>query len=374
MSRFSSVLAGIALVATATSAQAQDIIPVSIIKYAKYDMATQTLTMLPGNPDIVDDDPSNLFDNSTTNGSFTTNSGGVKTNHLMDWGTFTTTGGLGATITEFRMAYATNVLAPGAVAFRMRFYQGATGNGVKGAVVTDGDLLITGLPNSASGGFEGFIIDVTLATPMTLNDGPIGWSYNSDSAGATNGTGPLLAGPPNAPGTGPAHVAPAVGFGSYDRYLETTDAYLGTSFGAGPVMISMAMRLRGRAIGAPPSAWSNYGVKNKVTFTGDGSALPGSLDNVLHVKCNPAGKDFVMVVGLTQSDFFLAGPSLHFYAHPWLVQLAPITTPVLTGVVDLAAPFPAALPSGTNLFFQVFAQNLAGNYVNWSEGLQCTVQ
>jgi hypothetical protein len=139
-------------------------------------------------------------------------------------------------------------------------------------------------------------------------------------------------------------------------------------------MISTTMRLKGREIGAPPSAWSNYGVKNKVTLTGDGSATPGSLDNVIHVKCNPAGKNFVLVVGITQSDFVQGGLGLNIYAFPWLLQLAPITTPVLTGVVDLAAPFPAALPTGTNLYMQAFAQNLAGNYVNWSEGLQCTVQ
>jgi hypothetical protein len=374
MTRLSSVLAGLALGAIVAPALAQDITPVSTLKYAKYDMATHRCTILPGNPDIVDSDPTVLFDNATTNGSFTTNSGGVKVNHMMDWGTFTTTNGQGATITEFRMAYATNVLAPGAVAFRVRFYDGATGNGNKGTVNPNGDLLITGLPNSVSGGFEGYLIDVTLVTPITLNDGPIGWSYNSDSSGSTTGTGPLLAGPPNAPGVGPAHVAPAVGFGSYDRYTEATDVYAGTSFGAGPVMISLTMRLKGRENGLPPSAWSNYGEKNKVTLTGEGSATPGSVDNNIQVKCNPAGKNFILVAGITQADFFQSSLALQFYAFPWIVQLAPITTPALNGTVNLPVEFPVDTPVGLNIYMQAFAQNLSNSYKNWSEGLQVTIQ
>ena len=116
----------------AAPASAQDYIPVSVVNYAKYDMATQTFTVLPGNPDLNpgDADPVVLYDNSATNGYFTTGSGAIKTHHFMDWGTFTTTPGMGADVTEFRMAYVTNILAPTPVTFRMRFYQGATGNGV----------------------------------------------------------------------------------------------------------------------------------------------------------------------------------------------------------------------------------------------------
>lgn len=376
MIRFSSVLAGLALGAMVAPALAQDLIPVTTVHYAKYDMATHRYTVFASDPDLgtSDNNPSVLYDNSTTNGYFTTGSGAIKTTHFMDWGTFTTTQGLGATITEFRMAYVTSIAAPTSVDFRMRFYDGATGNGNDGTVNPNGDLLVTGLPNATTAGTPaGWIVDVTLVTPIVLADGPIGWSYNSDTGGSVTGTGPFLAGPPNGPGAGAAHQPPNTGFGSYDRITESTDTYLTTVVGTS-VMLSMPMRLKGRENGAPPPAWVNYGTKNKVTLTGDGSATPGSTDNVIHVKCNPAGKDFVLFAGLAQADFFNAHLAEQFYVFPWLVQLAPITTPVLTGSVDLPAPFPASVPVGTVFFTQVWAQGLSGKYVNWSEGLQCTVQ
>jgi hypothetical protein len=376
MIRFSSVLAGLALGAAVAPAVAQDMTPAPAVHYAKYDMATRTYTVFDSDPDvgIADDNPTVLYDNSTTNGYFTTGGGAIKTTHFMDWGTFATGGGLGANITEFRMAYVTSIAAPTSVDFRMRFYDGATGNGSDGTVNPNGDLLVTGLPNATTAGTPaGWIVDVTLVTPITLADGAFGWSYNSDTGGSVTGTGPFLAGPPNAPGAGAAHQAPNTGFGTYDRITESTDTYLATVVGT-TVMLSMPIRLKGREIGAPPPAWTVYGDKNKVTLTGTGSATPGSLDNVVHVKCNPAGKDFVLVAGITQADFTNAHLGLHFQAFPWLVMLAPITTPVLTGSVDLPAPFPVDVPVGTNIYMQVFAQNLAGAYKNWSEGLQVTVQ
>lgn len=370
MIKFPTVLAGLALGALLAPASAQDYIPVSVVNYAKYDMATQTFTVLPGNPDLNpgDADPVVLYDNSATNGYFTTGSGAIKTHHFMDWGTFTTTPGMGADVTEFRMAYVTNILAPTPVTFRMRFYQGATGNGVKGTII--GDYSVTGLPNSASGGFEGWIVDVTLTTPLHIDDGAIGWSYNSDTGGSTTGTGPFLVGPPNGPGAGAAH-GPA--FGSYDRYLETTDAYVTTLVGS-TVMLSMPIRLKGRETGGAPPVWANYGVKSGVTLNGSGSATPGSTDNVITIKNNPAGKSVILVVGVAQSDFFSPSIGLHFYAHPWVLQLAPMATDPLSGDVVLPAPLPLSLTAGDEIYMQAFGQNLANQYKKWSEGLHLTIQ
>ncbi|MBM3984965.1 MAG: hypothetical protein FJ296_04625 [Planctomycetes bacterium] len=377
MFNFPTVLAGLALGALVAPAAAQDYIPVNVIKHAKYDMATQTYTVLPSDPDIGPGDSGDIvvvYDNSTTNGFLTTGSGAVKTHHFMDWGTLTTSSGLGATITEIRVAYATNTVAPGTVGARVRIYDGATGNGNKGTVNANGNLVLTGLPNSTSGGYEGWLVDVALTTPITLADGAIGWSFNADGSGGTTATGPLLAGPPNGPGAGPAHPAPAVGFGSYDRYLETTDAYVSTSFGAGPTMISIATRLKGRVTGAPTGPWVNYGSKNGVTLNATGSATPGSFDNVISIKNNPAGKSVILVAGVSQSDFFKSSLGLHFYAHPWVLQLAPILTDPFSGEIALPAPLPGSLSPGNQIYMQAFGENLSDQYKKWSEGLQLTVQ
>ena len=177
MIKIPTVLAGLALGALLLPATAQDFIPVSTVKYAKYDMATQTYTVLPGNPDVGPGDAGDtvtLYDNSTTNGFLTTGSGLAKTHHFMDWGTLTTGPGLGADVTEIRIAYATNTVLPGTVGARVRIYDGALGNGNDGTVNANGDLVLTGLPNSASGGYEGWLIDVTLTTAITLVDGAFG--------------------------------------------------------------------------------------------------------------------------------------------------------------------------------------------------------
>jgi hypothetical protein len=378
MTKFSSVLASLALVASAIPAMAQqdDIIQIDSAPYlGKLDLATGVFSPSSIDPDsLIDSNPSIIYDNSTTNGYLTTGGGNIVANHHMDWGTLTTTFGQGAMIEELRLSIATNLAAPSAPpGLRLRIYQGATGFGVQGTVIAD-YTINPGLLSSVAGQYQGGTFDVTLPTALNIADGPIGWSFNVDNpVGApTSATGILLAGPPNGPGAGAAHGQT---FGSYDRYNEATNAYVNTFAGAGPVaMTSFTIRMRGRENGAPPSAWTNYGIKNKVTLTGDGSATPGSVDNVITVKANPAGKDFILVAGITQSDFFLGGPGLHFYAFPWLVQLAPITTPLLNGTVNLPAAFPANVPVGLNIYLQAFAQNLGGNYVNWSEGLQVTIQ
>jgi hypothetical protein len=376
MSKFSMVLAGLVGVASLATASAQDIFPVQSITYAgQFDVASNTFFPSNIDPDTLPGgDAGNdlLYDNSTTNGFLSTSGGAVVTNHHMDWGDFQTGGGNGANLTEIRVAYATNLLAAaGAPGLRVRIYDGATGFGVQGTII--GDYLIGPLPNSVSGGYEGFLIDVTLPASIFLNDGPVGWSYNIDNppGALTSATGILLAGPPNGPGAGAAHGQT---FGSYDRYTEASDAYVGTFQGAGPAMLSFVIRLRGREVGGGGGPWVNYGVKNKVTLTGAGSALPGSVDNVITIKNNPGGKPVVLVAGITQSDVFAPNLQLHFYALPWLMQLAPIQTPVIDGTVMIPAPLDISIPSGLVIYMQAFGQNLTNTYKNWSEGLQLTIQ
>lgn len=376
MMKFTMVFGGLLAVASLASAAAQDLIPVTSIKYAgRYDLGTNTFFPSDIDPDASGGDAGTdiLYDNTTTNGFLSTGTAGaIATNHHMDWGT-PDFGGSGAVITEVRLAWATNLLAPNNVGLRFRLYEGATGGGVQGTIV--GDFLLTGLPNSASGGYEGFLLDVTLPSPLNLPDGAFGWSYNADNpiGAPTNSSGPLLIGPPNAAGAGADHGPPATGFGSYDRYNESTNAYVATVVGTS-TMLSFGMRLKGRANNPPVTPWTNYGEANDIVLTGEGPATPGSNDNVLHISANPPGKNVILVAGVAQSDFFKPSLQLHFYAWPWLVQLAPITTPLLTGDVDLAAPLDASLQPGDKIYMQVFGQNLGGSYKKWSEGLELTIQ
>ena len=362
MFRFTTLLAVAALSA---ATMAQDLIPVTKISYGgRYDIASETFyPSIDGVKPAGDATGTVLYDNSADIGSFTTGSGAIKTNPFMDWGT-PAYGGSGATIESIEIAYATNVtVAMGTVALRLRLYDGATGFGVKGTIV--GDYLLTGLPNSASGGYEGWIVTVTLPAPLAVNDGAFGWSYNSDAAGATNSTGPLLCGPPN----------PAGIINAYDRYLETTDAYVNTfSFGA-PIIGSFHMVLIGRFNNPPPVVWENYGdTKNKVTLEGTGSATPGSVDNVLHLKHNVVTKPLTLVVGLTQSDILNQNLGIHFYALPWVLLVGPLTVNLQDGTLDLPAPFDPALVPGTEIYMQAFGQALSNQWKNYSFGLKVTVQ
>ncbi len=381
MIKFPTVLAGLALGALLVPASAQDFIPVNTIKYAgSFDVATGTFFPSDVDPDTLvspgDADTAVLYDNTTTNGFLSTGSGAVATNHHVDWGTLTTTQGQGATMTEIRIGYATNLTAgQGAPSIRLRLYQG-TAQASQGTVLFDG--IISAGAVSASGSYEGFLVDIT-GLNVNMADGAIGWSYNSDNpvGASTSATGPLLCGTvglpsSNAPGTGQNKP----GFptaGAYDRYNEASNAYVSTLVGSTTVL-SFVNRLKGRETGAPPSPWQNYGDKSGVTLNGSGSATPGSVDNVITITNNPSGKSVILVAGLSQSDFFSAPIGLHFYAHPWIIQLAPILTDPFSGTVALPAPLDASLVPGTQIFMQAFGQNLANLYKKWSEGLQLTIQ
>ena len=362
MFRLSTLLAVAAL---ATSTVAQDIIPVTKISYGgRYDIASETFyPSIDGQKPAGDATGTVIYDNSAFLGSFSTGSGAVKTHHFMDWGT-PNYGGSGAVIESLEIGYATNVtVAQGTVNLRLRLYDGATGFGVKGTVV--GDYLLTGLPNSSSGGYEGWSVTVTLPAPLAVNDGAFGWSYNSDAAGATNSTGPLLVGPPNPDGI----------INAYDRYLETTDAYVNTFSFAAPTVASFYMVFFGRFNNPPVNPWENYGdTKNKVTLEGSGSATPGSVDNNLHLSHGVPTKPLTLVVGLTQSDILKVTTGVHFYALPWVLMVGPLTVNPVNGDLDIPAPFDPALIPGTEIYMQAFGQNLANVWKNYSFGLKVTVQ
>lgn len=362
MSRTTNFVATLALCVAGASASAQDFIPVESIRYAgRYDVATQTFHPSAVDPDVAsyETTPSVLFNNTTTNGSLTTASGLIATHHFVDWGTADFGGG-GASITEIRIGYATNLLAPGTVALRIRLYQGTTGFGTQGTVI--GDYNVTGLPNSTSGGFQGFTVDVTLPTALDMNDGPIGWSYNSDASVATS-TGPLTVGPPNETGVEDA----------YDRYLESTNAYVSTNFFGGTPFASFVMRLTGRPNVAPPSAWENYGVKKIIILKGTGPGTPGSANEV-KITSTAVGRPVILMVGVTQSNLYLASYDVNLYAFPWLVEIGPVIPDPANASVLLPFEMPLTAPPGVELYMQSFGQNIFGVWTNFSRGLKLTVQ
>jgi len=354
-------------------AAAQEMMTISgPMHYARLDMATGVLVKFDHDPALdqtafAQSNPVVLYDNSNAGNQFSQGSGNaIQTNHHMGWGV-ANFGGQGATITSFTMIYATDVTAAqGQVAFRMRLYDGALGFGNKGTVNPNGDLLVQGLPNSASGGYEGWSVEVTPVTPITMADGPIGWSYNSDSFtdGVNFLTAPLLVVAPVGPGV----------INAYDRYKESNEAYVNTFTFAAPNVGGFPIKLTGRANGTPPpAAWENYGVASGVTFTATGSATPGSVDNVLHMK-STNGKKAILVVGLGQSDIPFPKLGLNFYAFPWIVQINDLPLAALDGTLDLPIALPATLPPGFKIELQVFAQKLDNSYSKYSAGLELTVQ
>lgn len=362
MFRLSFLLAVIALCITSPPSFADDSIPVDSIHYGgRYDLASNSFHPSSIDPDSLDPaaNPQVLFNNTTLSGSFTTGSGAIITHHFLDWGTANFGGG-GASIEEIRLAYATNVVAPGVVALRVRLYQGTTGSGVPGTVLADYNL--TGLPNSASGGYEGYIIDVTLPTPIAMADGAIGWSYNSDTPG-TSSTGPMLVGPPNEAGV----------VNLYDRYLETTGAYVGTYLFNPPTVASFPLRLTGRPNVVPPSAWENYGVKKIIILKGTGPGTPGSANEV-KITSTAVGRPVILMVGVTQSNLYLASYDVNLYAFPWLVEIGPVIPDPANASVLLPFEMPLTAPPGVELYMQSFGQNIFGVWTNFSRGLKLTVQ
>ncbi|MHC4844961.1 MAG: hypothetical protein ACYTCU_02245 [Planctomycetota bacterium] len=357
------LLASLALCIAGAMSTAQDVIPIDSVQYAgRYDIATQTFFPSDIDPDTepAEATPVVLFDNTAMSGSLTTGAGAIFDHHFLDWGT-AAFGGAGASISEIRIGYATDALAPESVDLRIRLYQGSTGFGVQGTVI--GDYTLTGLPNSTSGSYEGFTVDVTLPTPVDMNDGPIGWSYNSDATIDTS-TGPLLVGPPVETGVEDA----------YDRYLERDESYIGTFWFGGDPFASFYMRLTGEPHVLPPSAWEIYGdQKKKVTLTGIGPGTPDSA-NTIRIKSPVPFAPVQFVAGITPSNLYSGGLDMWFYAVPWLIQIGPVTPDPMTALYEIDFVLPATVPVGLELYMQAFGANLAGNWVNYSKGLKLTVQ
>jgi hypothetical protein len=356
-------LASLALCIAGATATAQDVIPVDSVQYAgRYDIASQTFFPSDVDPDLepAEGTPVVLFDNTATNGSLTTGAGIIATHHFLDWGTAAFGGG-GASISEIRIGYATDLMAPGSVDLRIRLYQGSTGFGVRGTII--GDYPLTGLPNSVSGSYEGFTIDVTLPADLEMTNGAIGWSYNSDTTPDTS-TGPLLVGPPVE--TGVEDV--------YDRYVERTEAYDGTFWFGGDPHASFVMRLTGVPDLVPSGAWSVYGdQKKKVTLTGFGPGTPDSL-NTIRIKSPVPFAPVQFVTGIVPSNLYSGGLDMWFYALPWLIQFGPVTPDPHTALYELNFVLPPTIPVGVELYMQAFGANMAGNWVNYSKGLKLTVQ
>ncbi|MGQ0553670.1 MAG: hypothetical protein ACT4PU_10680 [Planctomycetota bacterium] len=355
LARFRGVALLTATLLLTPAALAQQVAPVLSLPqpptYAgTYDLATGVLTP-PGPGDVGTS--STLYDNSTANGSFFNPGTGI---YNLDWGTVNF-GGTGATLDSIQIAYATSKTT--AISLRVRLHQGATGNGVPGTTIFN--QLLTGLPAS-TGGTQGFIVDVTLASPLAVTDGAFGWSYQATETL----TGPLLMGPPNAAGV--------VNF--IDQYQGSTNAYLGTGNFGGTPFASFHIKLNGRPNTPPALPWTNYGVKNGMNLTATGSATPGSVDNVINITGTP-GKKAVLVVGLSQVDVVGGQFGYSFYTLPWLLVIPNLTVPLLGGGVDVSAPLPIELLPGNEIFFQSFGQAAgAGNtpYTKWSAGLKLVVQ
>lgn len=201
-------LASMAIGQTAVSAP--DITSVTYL--GTYSVASQAFlpTPPPGVKVIV-------YDNSTSNGSLFPAGAGLAN---MDWGTLSAAGN--NDITTFQIGYGTATPDPfqvGVVDLTISLHEGADGFGNDGTTITS--FNVSGLPGSASGAFEGFVVDVALPGPVNLPDGPIGYSYEA----ADNNTGPLTIGPPNEAGV----------IDAFDQYDGTGGPIIGTfNFGGAP--------------------------------------------------------------------------------------------------------------------------------------------
>jgi hypothetical protein len=182
-----------------------------------YDVATGVFTTTPPPPAGL----ATVYDNSAGNGSFFTPGPGTI---QMDWGTLSAGGH--NDITEFDIGYATSDTNP--VSITVYIHEGATGFGNSGTAITQ--IALSGLPGSASGSPEGFVVGITLASAIKVLDGAIGFSYEMfDTV-----TGPLLIGPPNEAGVVDA----------FDQY-DTSFNIIGTFFFGGTPFASFWNTLRG---------------------------------------------------------------------------------------------------------------------------------
>ena len=180
---------------------------------------------------------------------------------VMDWGTLSALGH--NQISDIQIGYITG--APGPVDLRVRVHAGATGSGDLGTIAVELD--VTGLPGSATGAFEAYVLDIDLAgigADAYVADGPVGYSIGAE----TPDTGPLLAGPPN-----PAGVVDLVDiYDSEAVYLATTDL--------GEANASVYFQMTGQE---PPECFLVLGEglgPGSATFTGAGHEFTTQVGDV----------------------------------------------------------------------------------------------
>ncbi|MED5330750.1 MAG: hypothetical protein VX916_05615 [Planctomycetota bacterium] len=292
-----------------------------------------------------------FYDNTAMSGSLFT--GGANT-PLLDWGTLDND----ANVCSMDIAYATSSATP--VDLNVRFHTGNSAGDVGWGNPGDSTVFnLTGLPESVSGGFEAYLVNVVFDPPLRLTAGVVGWSYEALDAD----TGPMLTG--NGPGTEDV-------FDMYDGSWN----HLGSFWFGGPPnpKASFYAGLHGEDLGPPPPppAWLSYGDSTgNMNLTGDGDGTPGSM-NTITIK-GTGGQDAQLVAGITMSDLDLPSHGVTLYAFPWNFRIGGLPLSTTSGKIDLTGALPANTPVGLQLYFQAFAPNLAGA-LKHSPGLELTVQ
>lgn len=194
-----------------------------------YDVASGVFT--PGQQPPPPPGSAVIYDNSAFGGSYFPSGPGLLN---MDWGTLSA-GGMND-IVSFDMGYATSDTNP--VDITVYLHEAATGFGDAGTTITQ--IPISGLPGSASGSPEAFVVTINLSSPVKVLDGGIGYSYEMfDSV-----TGPLLVGPPNEAGV----------IDAFDQYTSAL-GYVGTFFFGGAPLASFYFA----ATGVEPECFLVFG-------------------------------------------------------------------------------------------------------------------
>jgi hypothetical protein len=240
-------LAATAVLATAASAQSDDARPYNgpVKHVGTYHVATGTWTYA----DEVGgaDGTTVCYNNGGFSGSVTTTPNTTNLGReYVDWGTFATCGPFGTnSMTKFTIGWGTNIGTPvGNVV--VSFYSGTNPTvggpyGIKGTLIQSYTIGPFG-GSSAPGTLQAFTADIDISgTPITVPNGPIGWSYRIPTAitGASGAVAPafgfLLCTIPAGSGAGNVDL--------FDRY-NVGGSFQGTfNFGAGANLSSFYMRM-----------------------------------------------------------------------------------------------------------------------------------
>lgn len=191
---------------------------------------------------------------------------------FVDWGdkTCDLIGFLGS----FVIAYGTtaadaSIGGPGA-SLDFAIYEGTTGGGTAFLGTEIARFSFTGLPGRTTGAPAGYLLPVSLATPLRLCDGDLGWGY----AGTDGVSGPILIAT-----TGTCFGTPDPATGTedcFDVYLApaSTGAYLGTFSFTTPGISSFYLELDEYDGSSSTSSMINGSGVNPVIFTEAATAIP----------------------------------------------------------------------------------------------------